>query len=1549
MNHYKRTLFLLLAVILLLGIAGPALAATTTISDEDIPYDFFEYYSDGWHDLNTPVHRDASGNYAYCIEHMKDPPSSSTQYTDFNASAIFSSTTITGIQAIIDHGYPVTTGGLSASKAHYATANAIRFWIKESAGVGYNFMNPSDSSKVRAKSDAADCWAFCMQLLQYARAGATTGGGSGGEIVVSNVNLTWQLVNGELSADLTVEAPDGYTIAPSHNAVDISGYTGGTYDELTITAPTSLSGERVSLFIQSRASTTGRSALLYWYEPGSSSKQRVVVAELTAGGTPDSGYVYITGSFYDLTVRKTDSYTNAALDGAIFQLAQGSTVIGLTRTGAGQYTAGGSETTFTTSGGTAKITGLPGGNYVLTEKSTPHQGYVGVGSTNINLTGNGTVDVENAPTQLNVVKTDGFTKAAMPGVTFKLTDSNGNPVLLTKHSDGTYRPDNSGTDGFTVDNEGKATILYLPAGKYTIHEPNAAGYAELGNNAFTLAEIVNIKAVNEPLCIALTKVDSFTGKTLSGIPFTLLGNAGDGVPLTKKADGVFVYNASGTDKLTTGADGTATIYYIPVGNYVLREDASLGLGYAKPKDVPISVTRQDGISNPVVVRFQNDPTTLEFSKADAVTKEPLDGGTFRLLDAAGAVVKLKEIEPGSYRPDADGTETFTIKGGEAVFRYLTPQQYTIEEVTAPIGYTKDSPKSVTVTENNDVGNAAKVRMQDEALTLVFDKSDGLTDKPLDGCTFILKNADGDTVKLKKVKDGVYKPDVDGGETFTTYEGTATITQIEAGQYVICEKTPKAGYIKAADINVTVAATNISSAPAEGSMKNGVTAISITKADALTGAVIPGASFRLVDADGDAVKLSAITGKPGWFKPDSKGSETFTVPASGANIAYLPIGAYELVEVTPAPGYALPEDAAEIAVTDAATATTPAKAVLTNAPLVAEVTKTDGLTGAKLPGVNFKVLDKAGHALLFTKVSDGEYRVSKTGEAVFQTGPEGKARLLAIPAGDYTLAETGNPGFGKVEPIPFTVSNDSTGDTPTVVGVENQPLALEIYKVDKESQKPLEKVPFKLLNAEGEALRFTLGEDGRYRVASEGADTFLTDAEGKATILYVPQGVLSLVEQPYAGYGVAAPVSVTIADENIVTLPKIVTVENEPLAVEIYKQDAYTKAPMAASFTLLDSAGKAIKLARMSDGTYRPADKAPAAPADKTEAVDSSALLVVETVDKLTLDAKTGKARIEYLTQGKYQLREDAVSGYIALTGIEFALTNEHTKAQPLQFTVSNIPTRFLLEKQDGVTKQPLLGAKFKLTDEKGNVIKLVQQKDGSYHPAKQGETGVEVFELGNKAQAVICYLPAGKVTVTEVSGPTGYSIAAPITTEVGTETILHTALSAQLEGEKKNAIAETSLAVVDLPLALKISKVHSKTQKPLAGAGFALKAEGALSTPLRFTVRDGVYWYDPQGSVTTIQAAGDQCEALVYGLPAAKYQLEEIIVPTNFFPAPPVAVEITVKTTSETPKEVVITNTPQVKLGIDADKFNVVIAMGLTLLIGGGLGVAALVRRKKLK
>ena len=61
----------------------------------------------------------------------------------------------------------------------------------------------------------------------------------------------------------------------------------------------------------------------------------------------------------------------------------------------------------------------------------------------------------------------------------------------------------------------------------------------------------------------------------------------------------------------------------------------------------------------------------------------------------------------------------------------------------------------------------------------------------------------------------------------------------------------------------------------------------------------------------------------------------------------------------------------------------------------------------------------------------------------------------------------------------------------------------------------------------------------------------------------------------------------------------------------------------------------------------------------------------------------------------------------------------------------------------------------------------------------------------------------------------------------------------------------------------------------------------------------------------------------------------------------PQNIEIAMMNTSEAPKEVVVVNTPTVKLGIDSDKFNVVIAIALTMIIGGGLAVYTIIRRKR--
>ena len=354
------------------------------------------------------------------------------------------------------------------------------------------------------------------------------------------------------------------------------------------------------------------------------------------------------------------------------------------------------------------------------------------------------------------------------------------------------------------------------------------------------------------------------------------------------------------------------------------------------------------------------------------------------------------------------------------------------------------------------------------------------------------------------------------------------------------------------------------------------------------------------------------------------------------------------------------------------------------------------------------------------------------------------------------------------------------------------------------------------------------------------------------------------------------------------------------------------------FEILDQEGKTLAFTRQENGVYYPAKEGETG------------------VTQLTSD-QDGAMRIEYLPQGDYMLREQPVTGYAPLGPIAFTLTSAHTQREPLRLNVQNLPTRLRIEKQDAVTQEPLPGAVFALTSPDGKPVTLVKQGDGTYHPAIEKDKGITEIPVDEKGCITVQYLPAGKYTVTEVLSPEGYGIAAPIETEVGTETIRHTVEGAQATDAGGKLLGETSLAVPDHPLALRIRKIHAVTKDPLPGAEFQLKADGNLTKALSFTEKGGVFWYDPNGAVSTLTLNAD-CEALLYGLPAGKYHLEETKVPDGYFPIAPVACTLTLENTAQAPLDVTISNAPAVKLGLDTDRYNAVMAVGaaaalLTILV----------------
>lgn len=1391
MTSTKNRIFsFVLTMLLLFSFCSTAFALN--IVDEDL-YDYFEYYKDGtWQDLNTVMYTDsADGDVGYCIEHEAKPPRPSVDYVPYDISNLFNNYTLTGIQAILNRGYPADNHGFSDEAAFYATANALRFWIKESCGQGYDFMILSNGL-VRVKSGGEAVWNWCMELLQYARNQDVGGSAS---VYVSPSSPKWTLSNGQLTTSLSVSSSNGYSITASDPEVTISGYTGGRSDNLTITAPATLSGTDVSLYITATAGSVS-TVDLGFYAPDSGTRQKLVFVEMVSGTTGQSKTVSITGNFYDLTVNKTDASTGAALDGAKFKLTSSGTTIGLTQTAAGKYSAGGTLTEFTTSGGTATITGLPAGSYQLTEVSSP-SGYVVSDAKSITLNKNTTVTVANTPAALTILKKDAVSGDVLPGATFSLLDSAGNPVAVSSTGDGSYTVNSSGSTTFTTGSDGKAIIRQLPKASYTLREAAMDGY-------ITLADV----AVN------------FTGAN--------------------------------------------------------------------------------------VVTVENQPTVLEFTKTDSVTGEALDGGTFRISDSNGSAMLLSKLEDGVYRKAENGVDTFTTHNGKSIIYGLSAAQYTVSEVSAPDGYTKDADKTVTVTSSGK----ATVTMADSPMALRFNKTDVLSGNAIDGGKFSLYNGD-ELIKLRKVEDGVYAPAANGSTTFTTHNGSVLIAPLAAGSYTISEEQVPDGFAAAADVSATVTESSTYTNPAVAAMQDKPLALTVNKVSSVTDQPIGGAVFRLYDGRGNAIKVSAMVGHEGWFAVDTDGDDDFTIPASGsASILYLPQGGYELKEVSAPDGYAVGRGTTSVVVGSYNTYTAPASVTVENEPLAMLLDKVDASDKSPLADVAFKIKDGEGNYLRFTRQDDGSYYVSADGEDTFMTNADGLANVLFIPVGTYTLEEQQHPGFAPTEAQEFTATAENTASYPAKVGVENWPLYFTLTKTDKLTGKALANVPFRLVDSSGNALRYTQQEDGSYKVTTSGADTFLTDAEGKVLISRIPEGSYKLVEQTYDMYAVHAEVTVAVSDTNTEDSPANANLANCPTAFILTKVDAETKATLDnVKFTLKDESGNVVPIALMDDCTYRPAY----AVGEDTVAISNATL---------TTDGN-GEIVIHYLKHGTYTLIEQQKAGYAPLKDISFEITSAHSTEAPLAMTVENVPGTLVISKADAVTKAVLPGTRFKLLDESGNVIKLVQE-NGVYRPAKSTETSINELTVSADGTATVKYI-TGKVTIRESGAPAGYAYAADATATVGMTAISHE------NGDA--ALAMETVDIADQPLALRINKIHAKTLKPLKGAAFEIRSSDGV-TPMTFELKDGVYWYSKAGTITTI-TMDENAQAFVCGLPAAKYKLVETVVPNGFFPAPAQDFTIQLTDTYEKPLEITVTNTPEVKLGLDSDKWDDVLLMGGALLLAG--------------
>ena len=734
---WRRSLSLIFCAILIFGLMPITASADTALISSAPMTAYFETYTSGgvWTDLQTPAHWiTATGEVAYCLQTSKDNPYNAGYYT-IDGEEVYSARVLTGLQAILDHGYPAMTYDFSDEEPRYATANAIRFWLAENGADGVpQYLNLNvNGDWIRGKSGYETLFRYSLYLLYMART-QDTNPVEGGTLVFDpdEITLTQDAsgqyfigdvyLNKNISGDYSLmdNAPEG--------TLTITGHTGTQSETLTLKVPASYANQSCTLCAYGMDEAPA--AALFFWAPASANNQRIVTYVLDSTKSVFvRGFLMINVPGMEerkgrIRITKTGD-SGEALPGVTFNLYDSdlNLVDGGSTDGSGQIT----------------FANLPLGEYFYQETDTL-TGYV-LDSTMYPITVSSSdqateVSVTNtrASGSIVVMKTDAETGAALPGVHFTLSDAQGNLV-----------------DEGDTDADGSLSFGPLPLETYSLVETSAPGSyvpdntpisVTLDTNGQTITKnITNSKALGS---VSIMKTDAETGAALGGVHFALLDSSTLAI-----AEG------------DTESDGTLLLSGIPLGSYTLRETATVSGYVLDNTPIPVEITTA---GQTVTINATNTPAKggITITKTDAETGAALPGVHFELRDEAGALC----AEGGT---GADGTLTLPN---------IPLGSYVLQETTTPEGYVPDhTQRTVLITES---GQTVQITVENTPIrgSLEIIKKDVYDEIPLMGAGFRLYDSAGTQV----------------AKGYTNAEGKLSFSGLAQGNYTFREfKAPK-GYI-----------------------------------------------------------------------------------------------------------------------------------------------------------------------------------------------------------------------------------------------------------------------------------------------------------------------------------------------------------------------------------------------------------------------------------------------------------------------------------------------------------------------------------------------------------------------------------------------------------------------------------------------------------------------------------------------------------------------------------------------------------------------------------
>ena len=1008
----------------------------------------------------------------------------------------------------------------------------------------------------------------------------------------------------------------------------------------------------------------------------------------------------------DMKIIKRDAMSGKPIAGTVFSI----------KSVTGSY----STSVTTGTDGSATLSAIPAGVYVVREESVPEPYIVSNTEQTVALRPGKTSEVT-------------FVDYEKPGLEIiKKNIANGEPIEGV-----TYRIeqiDGSFSTSATTDNHGRIFLASIPVGSYKVTEINVPNHVilcpipqEVALKPGETSTVTFFNALKPSL--EIRKVDSVTGDPIKGAKFQIW--YGSNHTDTGELDdlGTYFSDASGKIILPEIKDGWYKVTELePASGYAIKEPAT--------QECFIS----GGESK--VLTFENTPlSAIIIRKVDSESGQPLEGAWFRIRYLGGTSGTGGTVI-GEYRTSSNGT--IVVTG-------LAAGTYVCEEISAPDGYVITDAAETVYLSGKDQDVITVTFGNDRMGSLLVVKKDAVTGAPISDVEFFITDSDGSVIGNAN------------GKYVTDSAGTIRIDDLTPGMTVIAKEVrAKEGYIlDDTPQSIKIKRNAVMTLEFRNQPKGGVL---VKKVDAVTNAPISDVEFLVTDSDGnlignangkyvtDSAGTFTITdvapdttlvikethAKDGYILDDTpqtvkvKSNEVITVefrnqPKGGVLVKKVdaatnePISDVEFLVtdsdgnfIGNANGKFITDSAGTFTITDIAPGTTliiketrakdgyllddtpqtvkvKSNEMITlefrNQPLGGlRIIKLDSVTKKPLEGVQFRITYSDG-----SFVADEGGKLSSNG--LYMTDANGEILIRDI-VGTLVVTEVKTiPGYTIDEATRSQTIVVNPDDLQTLI-VYNVPAGgLQIIKSDADTGERLGGVKFEIRKINGEIL-----------------GTYTTDRDGVISIPNAESGWYTIVERKAKdGYALdTTPVNACVKDSETTT----VEITNQRMAsIMIHKIDAATGTGIyGVKFVLYDSGKNPI-------GEYT---------------TDQDGYIYID----------------DELVPGKYYLRElEAADGYIRDEQYKTVYV-ERGKCAQIEWENSAVTGQIQIRKyssEDNTVTGQLAG-----TPLEGAVFEITQARSGKV---------VGYIVTDARGVAASGPLPLGRYFVTEVSAPKYYQLS----------------------------------------------------------------------------------------------------------------------------------------------------------------------------------------------